>query len=201
MYNKWGYRYKPWGKARNGFWRKFLNCVLVKKDKSLSKNLSMCYRRPLMKIQPISNLSKDQVDLHYIGWWRTIEWVKFFPSYTIDQGYKVLLSRQYRSGLDANKTCVFLNFLVSANSTCSSGVCHFLCKLCIDCSHVMFPGHHFQLLIAHVMDLLWFDWWTYSNLQDFLKCLRNVWEILIYKVFRRDTDFGSESARFFSWGD
>lgn len=30
----------------------------------------------------------------------------FFPSYTIDQGYKVLLSRQYRSGLDLNKACV-----------------------------------------------------------------------------------------------
>lgn len=30
----------------------------------------------------------------------------FFPSYTIDQGYKVLLSRQCRSGLDANKPCV-----------------------------------------------------------------------------------------------
>ncbi len=30
----------------------------------------------------------------------------FFPSYIIDQGYKVLLSSQFRSGLDANKTCV-----------------------------------------------------------------------------------------------
>lgn len=33
----------------------------------------------------------------------------FFPSYTIDQGYKVLLSRQCRSGLDANKPCVLPN--------------------------------------------------------------------------------------------
>ena len=30
----------------------------------------------------------------------------FFPSYTIDQGYKVLLSRQYRSGISYNKKTV-----------------------------------------------------------------------------------------------
>lgn len=33
----------------------------------------------------------------------------FFPSYTIDQGYKVLLSRQCRSGFEVNKPCVLPN--------------------------------------------------------------------------------------------
>lgn len=48
----------------------------------------------------------------------------FFPSYTIDQGYKVLLSRQFRSGLKVNKPCVFpsntiCNYHISEMIHCS----------------------------------------------------------------------------------